>query len=79
MTDIVERLREVGALRPGDKFPYGFPAANWAKPLSMLVIEAANEIERLRHDLANAQMRYELIDAIHSNDKAHRRYIEDDY
>ena len=69
MSDIVERLRSHYAYNLATRQRGQQPE------LDPDCKEAANEIERLRHDLANAQMRA----AIDTTDKAHRRYIENDY
>lgn len=46
--DIVERLDQIIALRPGDPFPEGWDSNNWAGPMSELLKDAKTEIEKLR-------------------------------
>lgn len=68
MSDIVERLCErINVLRR--------LATDEGEAQALLLVGAANEIERLRHDLANAKT---LAGLVNSNE-AHRRFIENDY
>lgn len=46
--DIVQRLDELIALRPGDPFPEGWDSSNWSGPMHELLKDAKAEIERLR-------------------------------
>ena len=48
MSDIVSRLRELAATKAGESPPEWFSSPNWAEAMSVLLREAADEIERLR-------------------------------
>lgn len=48
MSDIVERLKQVSNLRPGDPLPDDLGPNDWGVTISKLCADAANEIKRLR-------------------------------
>jgi hypothetical protein len=57
MTDLVDMLRKIENLRPGDMIPEEWRPGDWWTPLSKMCGDAATEIENLRNV---AQIRLEL-------------------
>lgn len=51
--DVLARLRELAALKTGDPLPAWMPEMDWGTPVSELANQAADEIKRLREELAS--------------------------